>query len=107
MLTSTTTASTPFKKKRTKTQCGYCSQFGHKADLCMFMAKLVVLLLKLGFCIKHENAKTLASCYLLSNKQNWSKAVNMTIAECDAFEDDNNGFLDGLMDMPHVDDMDF
>src|SRR5687767_14729572 len=68
-------APAPFRKQRTSSQCGFCAQYGHDKESCLFMAKLVHTLKKLGFKIKNQDAKSLASKYELSNKASRDKVV--------------------------------
>lgn len=101
-ITSTATDSTLFTKKKLKIQCKYCSQFGHESNSCLFMAKLVTTLQKLGFKIQNKDAKTLASCYELNNKQSQTKVVNTAIAKTKLLAADDEDYLDSFLDMPFL-----
>lgn len=99
-ITSKTTTSTPFSKKKSQGWCGYCAQYGHKSESCLFMAKLVASLQNFGFKIRNKDAKTLASCNNLSNKQSCTKAVNAAIADMEALVQHDEDFIDSLPNMP-------
>ena len=73
----------------------------------MFMAKLVTSLQKLGFKIRNDDARTLATRYDLSNKQSRSKVVHVAIADFDDFNSDDKDFIDSFLDMPLPDHSDF
>lgn len=64
-----------FRKARTKSQCDYCAQYSHDKSSCQFAAKLVNMMIKLGFPIKNADAKSLALHFDLSNQASRTKIV--------------------------------